>query len=431
MSASTTRCACGRVVLHVGRDVGKMAVAPSWRSSSLSAQSSSSAAIDPLHDELVLAGGGDAADPQILDRHDEARDARDLPERAPEIARGSPRAAGVASASARRTGCPVLAVDGAEAAADDRADMRDIGLGAERGGHLSLQRRACRRRRCPGAPASAPKAGRCPPAAGSPLATWRRGRRVAATVPKKSSRIERPGAQAEIERRAVAAQQPARAASRVRHVASAGARSRRLGRRAQSIGVKVSETSAEATIEIVTTMANSLKMRPMTPPISRIGRKTATSETVIETIVKPTSRLPTSAASNGFMPSSMWRTMFSSMTMASSTTSPTASVSPSSEMLSMEKPSTYITANVAMSEIGTASVGMSGRRDAAQEQEDDERDQPDGERQRQLARRARPAMIEPARSLSTLMLPDGPRSAANFGSIALTRSTTSTVFASG
>ncbi len=111
-------------------------------------------------------------------------------------------------------------------------------------------------------------------------------------------------------------------------------------------------------IEIVTTMANSLKMRPTMPPISRIGRNTATSEAVIETMVKPTSRLPASAASNGGVPSSMWRTMFSSMTMASSTTRPTASVRPSSEMLSIEKPSRYITASVAISEIGTARTGM-------------------------------------------------------------------------
>ena len=63
---------------------------------------------------------------------------------------------------------------------------------------------------------------------------------------------------------------------------------------------------------------------------------TATSDSVIEMIVKPISRDPLSAASNGRMPSSMWRTMFSSITIASSTTKPTASVTASSEMLSIE-----------------------------------------------------------------------------------------------
>ena len=58
------------------------------------------------------------------------------------------------------------------------------------------------------------------------------------------------------------------------------------------MGVSVSDTNAEATIATVTTTANSLKMRPMMPPISRTGMNTATSETVIDMMVKPISRLP-------------------------------------------------------------------------------------------------------------------------------------------
>ena len=54
---------------------------------------------------------------------------------------------------------------------------------------------------------------------------------------------------------------------------------------------------------------------------------TAVSERVIDRIVKPTSLDPSIAASMGGVPISMWRTMFSSITMASSTTKPTASVS--------------------------------------------------------------------------------------------------------
>ncbi len=85
---------------------------------------------------------------------------------------------------------------------------------------------------------------------------------------------------------------------------------------------------------------------------------TAISENVIETMVKPISRAPLSAASNGRMPPSMWRTMFSSMTMASSTTKPTDSVNASSVMLLIEKPNAYIAAQVPMSDTGTASAGM-------------------------------------------------------------------------
>ena len=55
--------------------------------------------------------------------------------------------------------------------------------------------------------------------------------------------------------------------------------------------------------------------------------KTAASESVIETMVKPISRDPLSAASIGVSPRSMWRTMFSSITMASSTTKPTERIS--------------------------------------------------------------------------------------------------------
>ncbi len=71
------------------------------------------------------------------------------------------------------------------------------------------------------------------------------------------------------------------------------------------------------------------------PPMNSTGRKTAASEIVIDRMVKPISRAPRSAASNGRSPCSMWRTMFSSMTMASSTTKPTERVSAISDRLSM------------------------------------------------------------------------------------------------
>ena len=57
-------------------------------------------------------------------------------------------------------------------------------------------------------------------------------------------------------------------------------------------------------------------------------------------------------------PRSMCRTMFSSTTMASSTTKPTASVSAMSERLSRLKPSRYITAKVPTSDIGSARLGI-------------------------------------------------------------------------
>ena len=70
------------------------------------------------------------------------------------------------------------------------------------------------------------------------------------------------------------------------------------------------------------------------PPISRIGMNTAISDRLIDSTVKPTSRAPCSAASQRRMPASMWRVMFSSTTIASSTTKPVATVSAISDRLS-------------------------------------------------------------------------------------------------
>ena len=57
------------------------------------------------------------------------------------------------------------------------------------------------------------------------------------------------------------------------------------------------------------------------------GMNTAASDSVIETIVKPISRDPTSDASSGSSPISTCRKMFSSITIASSTTKPTERMS--------------------------------------------------------------------------------------------------------
>ena len=84
----------------------------------------------------------------------------------------------------------------------------------------------------------------------------------------------------------------------------------------------------------VTVTANSWNMRPTMPPISSNGMNTATSEMEIDRMVKPISPAPSSAACNGFLPISMWRAMFSTITMASSTTKPTAIDRPISDRLS-------------------------------------------------------------------------------------------------
>ncbi len=104
--------------------------------------------------------------------------------------------------------------------------------------------------------------------------------------------------------------------------------------------------------------ANSRNNLPSIPPRNNTGIKTATNDTVIDTIVNPISREPFSAASITPSPSSMRRTMFSNITTASSTTNPTDRVSAINERLSRLKPSRYMIAKVKTIEVGNARVGM-------------------------------------------------------------------------
>ena len=120
------------------------------------------------------------------------------------------------------------------------------------------------------------------------------------------------------------------------------------------------------------------------PPMNRIETNTATSDRFIDSRVKPTSLAPASAAASGVMPSSTWREMFSSTTMASSTTRPVATISAISDRLFSEKPQRYITAKLPTSATGTAATGIIAARQLRQEQQHDEDDQADGDEQRAL-----------------------------------------------
>ncbi len=73
------------------------------------------------------------------------------------------------------------------------------------------------------------------------------------------------------------------------------------------MGVRIRDTKAETAIAAVTVMENSRNNRPTMPPMSKSGMNTATSDRLIDSTVKPISREPCSAASSGFMPSSMCR----------------------------------------------------------------------------------------------------------------------------
>ena len=62
------------------------------------------------------------------------------------------------------------------------------------------------------------------------------------------------------------------------------------------IGVSVSEISSEMPMATESVTANSRNSRPGRPPISSSGRNTATRDRLMESTVKPTSRVPCSAA---------------------------------------------------------------------------------------------------------------------------------------
>ncbi len=83
-----------------------------------------------------------------------------------------------------------------------------------------------------------------------------------------------------------------------------------------------------------------------------MGMNTATSETLIDSTVKPICRAPMIAARSGGTPCSTRRTMFSIITIASSTTKPTEMVSAISEKLSSAKPHSHIAASVPAMESG-------------------------------------------------------------------------------
>ena len=141
----------------------------------------------------------------------------------------------------------------------------------------------------------------------------------------------------------------------------------RAGGRFSSCGVRISEASAgdsvseqKQEIAVATAMvtANCWKNCPEMPPRKAVGTNTAQSTSAIETSAPPTSSMVLSAASRRLVPSWRCRSTFSTTTMASSTTMPTARTRPNSVKLLIENPSAAITAKVPTSDTGIAMIGM-------------------------------------------------------------------------
>ena len=112
-----------------------------------------------------------------------------------------------------------------------------------------------------------------------------------------------------------------------------------MSRIAHSAGLSVSETKQEITVEAAIVTANCLKNRPEIPEMNADGTNTAHSVSAIEISALPTSSIVRCAASFGDNPAAILRSTFSTTTIASSTTMPTASTSPNSDRLLREMPS--------------------------------------------------------------------------------------------
>ena len=112
----------------------------------------------------------------------------------------------------------------------------------------------------------------------------------------------------------------------------------RLSSREHSIGVRVSATKPEIATETATAMPNSLNSRPTRPVRNATGTNTATSAMVVAMIANPISCAPSRVARIRLLPISRCRWTFSSMMMASSTTSPIASTIASSVRMLIVKP---------------------------------------------------------------------------------------------
>ena len=108
---------------------------------------------------------------------------------------------------------------------------------------------------------------------------------------------------------------------------------------AHSAGQSDSATSIEIATDAARTKPNSMNRRPISPSRNDSGMNTAIRVSEVAITAKVTWRVPSTLATSGLSPSSMRRWMFSSTTIASSTTMPIARISASRVSTLIEKPS--------------------------------------------------------------------------------------------
>ena len=125
------------------------------------------------------------------------------------------------------------------------------------------------------------------------------------------------------------------------------------------IGVSVRATSSENSTATVTVKPKGRKNSPGMPPMNATGMNTAHIVSVVATTARPISIAASVAASQRRLALRKWRTMFSTSTIASSTSMPTTSVSASSVSMFSVKPRPSIAQNVGMIDSGSASADTS------------------------------------------------------------------------
>ncbi len=120
----------------------------------------------------------------------------------------------------------------------------------------------------------------------------------------------------------------------------------------------MSATTSENDSANVTVSDWSRNSCPATPVMNTIGKNTATEVSVAAVTAIATSAVPLRAASRRSMPCSCLRTMLSSTTTALSTSMPTASAMPPSDMMLSERSKAYMSTNVPSTETGIAMLEM-------------------------------------------------------------------------
>ena len=125
---------------------------------------------------------------------------------------------------------------------------------------------------------------------------------------------------------------------------------------ADSIGSSVKLMNRLTRTEATTVSPKGRNHSPERPGMKATGTNTATIEKVVAATARPISRVPCSAALTRSAPRSMWRTMFSRTTMASSMSTPMASDRPSRLMKFSVKPASQTAMKEASTEVGSDSA---------------------------------------------------------------------------